>query len=653
VDLTAEAILYTPEMMYHFVDNAGEIYDKLSSMSVKDIALAYLSNDATTKQAVLAARIKKKLDKAGIKRADGKKGEMPSEEELAFLGEQSAEAIRAAMELHDRMEKLGLLPEESGVPPKGTKIKPEELQTKMAAIEAGFTEFANAYEEQQANPNDAAAKQRTAEQAEKFRKSVAAHIKAGATSLPREAERKTDKDLPDGQKQEEIDEKELSRVDNLPTPGPDSLAEVQAMFSQSKEGLDQTREAYLIQKFAFLTTPQLADLIENDQVSITDKAGQSRVLPLWPSERPFAIALFKQRVDKAGTLFKKADPTATPATDKDMVTAWRRREQKQADAEKKDAKNAKKAKKAKKAAQADAAAGKGKGKAKVDDGAGAGAGGLESLDEALWGEEPEDEGFGDSGQGLDADGDGKLSKQELEGKKQPATNGKDETLNDGVKPKGGKNDKGSRGDTSFRRLIEPVDKYAAWNPETKEVVPKRGADFAGLRKWRPYVKEGVKTEARIENVEILNRGNTAVDGETPKYEFAIKLTLFVDFFGEDVEYLNYYYDPDAGRVTSLTGDPERVRAELQKAFAIKDGAVSMTGAPMKIFGATLLAKHVERMPARDTKTGERVYPFVGVMKLQALDHPTSILNADGKRQELDDVGEEIRLLLDLRSKTPG
>ncbi|MEJ7597202.1 MAG: hypothetical protein WKG01_04765 [Kofleriaceae bacterium] len=646
---TAEAILYTPEMLYHFVDNAGAIYDKLSSMSVKDIALAYLSNDATTKQAVLAARIKKKLDKAGIKGPDGKQGEMPSAEELEFLGEQSPEALKAAMELHARMEKLGLLPEESGVPPKGTKIKPEELQTKMAAIEAGFTDFANAYEAQQANPNDPAAKQRTAEEAEKFRKNVAAHIKAGATSMPREADRKTDKDLLPGEKPEEVDEKELTRVDELPTPDPDRLAEAQAMFSESKDGLDQTREAYLLQKLAFLSTAQLADLIENDQVTITDKAGQSRVLPLWPSERAFAIALFKHRVDKAGTLFKKANPTATPATDKEMIAAWRLREQKQADA------NKKAAKKTARAEAKDGAAGKGKGKgkgkAKIDDGAGDGAGGdQESLDEALWGEEPEDEGFGDSGQGRDADGDGKLSKEELEGKTKPQDNrkqGGEAALDEGVKPKDGKKKDKTAGHESFADLLSPLNRVLYWDKDALQMKKQEDA-LEYLDSQRRYIlQDGGKHLAFVSDFDVRNSGNTAAQGQAPKYEFTVVFDIFVDGGNAQKEYHQFYYRPDTNFVGSLETDSEAVMTAVRKSFAVRDGSVVATGVAFQLFRGTYSITDITPV----SKNG-RQHMFLAVLRLDKLTGDFTLLrNAQGEMQELRE-GDTIRVRLGIGERPP-
>lgn len=655
---TAESLLYTPEMLYHFVDNAGAIYDKLKGMSAKDIALAFMSNDASTKEAVYAARLKKKLEKAGIKLPDGKpSGPMPSEAELAWLNQQDPAAIAKAMELEKRLSELGLAPEEDpdAGPPTG-KLDVAELETFQATIEAGFDEFLQARAAKEKNPDDPAAEAAVAAAAEKFRKQVAAHIAAGAKKMEREAPRTTDeKDLPPGEKQPAVSEDEaLTRVSELPEPDPDRLAEAQEMFKAAIDGVDPTREAYLIQKFAILTTDQLADMLEYGTVEVDGKNGKMQ-LPLWDSERPFARALFLRRV-KGMLDLKTPDGITPPAVDdKQLVTAYRNRNAKIDDQAKKDArKAAKEQAEAEKAAREAArnggrrpgAGGAGGGKEETGEGAG-NAEEEGSLDDSLWEDERAEEeggdgGSGDTGTGLDKDGDGELSKEELA----------DKGAEEGDKEAG----EGGGDDAGTEPAEEAIDDTRLWTPSNN--------DAHAWMVWDEAAQKLVRNEERINAVatrglqERTSTGEiatlTAIETEVGEdlgrgrkiIPFTITLVATTPS-GKTLRSISYQFFHDVkAKETFQAGGGRAVIDGVHRAFQIKNDKVVLRGGPELIMGEKEFK--VERIGAsRKARDG---YIFDVDLTAVAVPANSKVRNRDDQWQVIND-GDYVEMTLPYLTET--
>jgi len=661
---TAESILYTPELLYHFVDNAGAIFDKLSGMSAKDMALAFMMDDSTTKQAVYAARLKKKLDKAGIKLPDGKPGgPMPSEEALAWLNQQDPAAIAKAMEIEKRLTELGLNVDEEKPDPKG-KLNMAQLTTFQDAIQAGFTEFAKVRADAVQHPDDPAAQAAVAAAAEKFRKDVAARIAAGVHKLERDGE-EPDVDatqLPDGAPPPDI-EGDPTKLQDLPEPDADQRARAQAMFQQTKEGLDPTYESYLIQKFAFLSVAQLATMLEDGNVTVTTKTG-TRVLPMFESERPFVVTLFKRVADPSGTIFKTADGMAAGATSQDLVNAWRNRNAKASDQAARDQRAAETAAAAQDAAARAARDGHGAGHGGS---AGAGAGGAgagadraepveETMDEALWGAEPDDEaGSGESGQGLDTDGDGKLSGDELRGKKPGAEPdqtgdgaGGDQETGDGDHATVPGNEGG--GGEPAPAEPEQVDDTRLWKPDRRdahgwvrwnEATSTLERNDAGIQATldRDLHKTTSKGEdATLSAIEMTPGGDVGRGGKIVSFEIVL-----IGKTPAGVEYRSapyaFYHDVKADETFTPAGGALITNA-IHNAFEIKDGKPVLRGGKQLVIGTN----HFTIMTVFDSRKAKGGYLIPMLLAVDEVPANTKMRNDAGEWQVLNN-GDRINATL--------
>jgi hypothetical protein len=575
---TVENLIYEPELFMHAFENAGEIYDKLKSMSWKDAALIMMSNDASTKQLVYAARLKKRLKAAGVTLPDGKKGgEMPSAEELAWLAKQDPHAIEKAVAVEAKLAELGLLVDEERPPATG-KLDVKDLEALEATINAGFTEFAQARQNAQKAPDDPAAQAAAAAAAEKFRKAVAARIAAGAKKQESDHEpTTTDPDkLPDGAPAPEGDEA-LVDLKDLPAPDADQLALAQSMWKDSKQGYDPTHQAYLIQKFGFLTIDQLATLLERGVVTVTAASGP-KALPMFESERPYVQELFVVMARKSGWEPKPAAPGAPGSTSAELVQSWRQRNQQAADQAKKDQRAAD---------RADVAARSG-GDAGRSGSGGGGSGGdaevEESLDDALWDEEREHDerssGGGATGDGLDLDGDGELSAEELKGPKPAEGEG-------GEHAEGGEHEGEADGGGTAPAEPAKIDDERLWNLNS--------GIANGMVTWDAAAGALTKNQARIDEILANTKGTqTTSKGEQASLT-SIEVTIGGDF-GKNTKMIEYqvvlvstapsgtirsapyvyYYDVSESSSFETTGGAA-VIAAVHDTFIVENGVGRLRG----------------------------------------------------------------------------
>ncbi|MBK9031299.1 MAG: DUF4157 domain-containing protein [Myxococcales bacterium] len=638
---TVENLLYEPELFMHAFENAGEIYDKLKTMSWKDAALIFMSNDASTKQLVYAARLKKRLKAAGVTLPDGQKGgEMPSAEELAWLNKQDPKAIEKAVAVEAKLAELGLLSDDDAAgAPTGT-LNVDELTTLEATIEAGFTEYATAKAKADAAPDDAAAQTAKAAAAEKFRKAVAARIAAGAKkqASDREPSQTDPAKLPDGAPAPEGDEA-LVDLKDLPEPDADQLALAEAMWKDSKEGYDPTHQSYLIQKFGFLSIEQLATLLERGVVTVPTRAGASKALPMFESERPFVQQLFVEMAKQQGWRPKTKDDGTPGATSAELVQAWRQRNQQAADQAKKDARTQ---------ARADAAATAAAGGGARTGGGSGGSGGSasaegdvdESLDDAFWADEREHDdassGGGATGDGLDTDGDGELSADELKADpaKEPAADGDHDGEHeaDGEAAAGGgeATEPVVVDDTRLWQVQRPdALRYVTWDERTATLGPNAAAiaETIAAKLTRTTSTGEVAT---LDGIDVTIGGEVSGDAGKRIIEFTVVWTATTPSGVLRSIAFAYFYDVSAKDVFASGGGPQ-VLAAMRRSFALRDDRVVLRDKALVIGPRAL--EVLEVISTRKLSDG-----YLVKMHLKAVKVPegTRIRNAEDRWQTIAD-----------------
>ena len=324
---TLESIAYTPELLGQMWEFRGDIADALKDMSLKEILLTAALSDASTKQAAMAGRIYRKLKKAGWKKGDKKPADLGNipDDYLEWLGKQDEQALKAFMELSEKMQKLGLETgdDEYTIPKDALDL--EQLEHEAALLAADYTEFFEGDKQAKAS-GDPALEAKWKEKGEALRKRADKFLKGGAKKSVNDVEDKRGEDQeidPDKIKATEPDH-DLTNVTGLPPPKIDQEEQARRMFNSKDAYIHQVEADYLIQKFAGLSTEQLGDLLTNGQTSVQTNTGPV-VVPMFEDERGFVRQLFLMRVDPSAKAIKRGakDAVNDPSTDKGMVEAWR------------------------------------------------------------------------------------------------------------------------------------------------------------------------------------------------------------------------------------------------------------------------------------------------------------------------------------------
>src|SRR5262249_28263347 len=144
---TMQTIRYAPEVIVDLVENAPEIYDKLKEKGWKGVAMALvMGGDVTAKQAVMAGRIAKKMKALGWKPGEPKPqelGDVPAEY-LEWLSKQDGHALIELQKFGELAKSKGVDAGDADYTIPAKLLDVNEIQSKIAQVEAGYTEFAHA-----------------------------------------------------------------------------------------------------------------------------------------------------------------------------------------------------------------------------------------------------------------------------------------------------------------------------------------------------------------------------------------------------------------------------------------------------------------------------------------------------------------------------
>jgi hypothetical protein len=294
---TLDKLLYTPELLYDLAKLSPEIWASMKEKGWKRAALAALeSGDTPTRQLVMAMRIVRKLGPDWHKVGDKTPNNIGdvSADYLEWLSEQDVDALRAMPDLDAELKQAGIDPPDDFTVPK-QNVSAAEIQARIDQLAAGFTKFADAKDkaDRSNNPKDEAA---AAAAAEALRKQTATLIKLGARGS-------TVADPSQGTAHvgssatADVGDVGPFDVSKLPKPTPDQDLEAHKLMHGAgvpDKAMTPEHIEYLAQKFAWLSTDQLAELLATNSTSAKTDKGIVAV-PMFADERPFVRSLFDQR----------------------------------------------------------------------------------------------------------------------------------------------------------------------------------------------------------------------------------------------------------------------------------------------------------------------------------------------------------------------
>ncbi|MEO7730903.1 MAG: hypothetical protein ABIY55_08030 [Kofleriaceae bacterium] len=301
---TVQSLAYTPEALLQVVECAPEVFGKLREKGWKGIAMMLvMSSDVTTKQAVLAGRIRKAMEKAGWKRPGDAKPPEFSDVPDAYLEWVSRQDPQSLVDLYD----LGEVLKKSGIEVEKTYAIPAqglvsaEIKSKIDQIEKGFTAFATAERDAAAAKDPAAhdaATKALAGQAEALRQEMkqilGSGVKGSASAPPREGAG-TDKPA-------EADGGKIASIAEQAKPTDEQTQDARDLFkADGTDGkvMSEPKSEYLVQKYAALSQDQLGELLSTGTTAVVAAGGKLPLL-LEDWERPFVRALFVKRMSASG-----------------------------------------------------------------------------------------------------------------------------------------------------------------------------------------------------------------------------------------------------------------------------------------------------------------------------------------------------------------
>jgi hypothetical protein len=323
-----EALAYTPEGLFQVLESAPELFDRIKEKGISGIALSLVMNsDVSTKKAVLASRIAKlrKQLPSGWKKGDPKPSNLAQipDDYLVWLADQMEKHPDKFTALDELAAKLGpdALVEERDYSYRGELPTKAEIESRIAQVEKGFTEYATARDAAKQSQDPAAAKRDLEAKAEALRKDMDKLLHSGAKPSATPA----DHTGPGATKDPDATGRDYSNVDDLPEPTAQQEELASGLFKADDSGsvvVSVPESRYLIQKYAALSVDQLGELLRAGTTMVQTKAGARRALVLIEAERDFVRALFVKYAAAQGVQIKPAAPGTAGAEDRHLVAGY-------------------------------------------------------------------------------------------------------------------------------------------------------------------------------------------------------------------------------------------------------------------------------------------------------------------------------------------
>jgi hypothetical protein len=326
-----EALAYTPEGLFQVLESAPELFDRIAERGISGIALSLVMNsDVSTKKAVLANRIAKlrKQLPSGWKKGDPKPSNLAEipDDYLVWLADQMQKHPDTFTKLDELAARLGpdaLAQEEPDYSYRGELPTKAEIESRIAQVTAGFTEYATAREAANQSQDPAAAKRDLAAKADALRKNMDKLLRTGVKPSATPADRIG----PGATKDPDATGRDYSNVDDLPAPTPEQEELASGLFKADDGGSDSIavsvpESRYLIQKYAHLSAEQLGELLATGTTMVQTKSGAKRALVLIEGERDFARILFVKYAAAKGVRLKPAAPGTAGADDRHLVAGY-------------------------------------------------------------------------------------------------------------------------------------------------------------------------------------------------------------------------------------------------------------------------------------------------------------------------------------------
>jgi hypothetical protein len=569
---TVEGLRYAPEAMYYVLRDIDGVIDTLKDF---DIGMALSMSDVSAKDAAMLGRAVDRLKRAGIPTTrDGtkkaKQSEGYTEEEVAWLQSQSDAQLQAAFQFYKEVEAKGLL---AGLdldhpgPPRDIDI--EDIRRKQKALAAGYLQFEEAMDGAERTGDRAAADKAQAQ----FIATVEKYVDAGAKSNASHGVAEDGDENGDSATRTETKptepEQELVSVSGLPEVPLDRMREALELFPDGPGSMATEQRDYMIQKYAFLTTEQLGDLLGGGTVSVSTQHG-SLQLQMLASERWFVRKVFLHRIDPDGKLRSKdkAAPDQTveqlQESDARVVQAWRSgmldnmlTSGVKADKERGKKKGDPKAN-GKKADPGQKKGDKGKG-----DQPGEG-----NLADELMGE---DEDWMEGGD--ESDGHAELDPREVEKEREA----QEAAANAEAAAKQAKAEEAESARDAWNPSLAVVEELVQWNGSTLELDGDAVDRLLMKHNDRAIKGDGV---ARCENIELAVGGNIAAPGhpEVLRYYLHYDLAIETTEITQKRETYMLQYNPSTGSHWEFTGDNEQQARDVRAALKLEpDGSFTVVG----------------------------------------------------------------------------
>jgi hypothetical protein len=324
-----EALAYTPEGLLQVLESAPELFDRIREKGISGIALSLVMNsDVTTKKAVLANRIAKlrKQLPSGWKKGDPKPSNLAQipDDYLVWLADQMQKHPDTFVKLDELAARLGpdaLAQEEPDYSYRGDLPTKADLESRIAQVTAGFTEYATAREAAKHSHDPAAAKRDLAAKAEALRKDMDKLLHSGVKPSAAPADRTG----PGSTKDPDATGRDYSNVDDLPEPTAQQEELASGLFKADDSGsivVSVPESRYLIQKYAALSADQLGELLAAGTTMVQTKSGTRRALVLIEAERDFVRTLFAKYAAAKGMPLKPVAPGTAGADDRHLVASY-------------------------------------------------------------------------------------------------------------------------------------------------------------------------------------------------------------------------------------------------------------------------------------------------------------------------------------------
>ncbi len=329
---TLEGLAYTPEALYHFVDNFGEIVDDIKDMGWKDVAMMLvMSGDVSAKQAVMAARLHKKYKNEPWYQ-EMRKGKKPSSvptdipaEYLEYLTGIPEETFESLAKYGQTLEKMHVDVEKDYTVPTHTPTA-DELDAKTMLVERGYSQYAqtmDALKAEQDPVKKAALEKELDAKAKQIKEYVDKFTGAGARPSQRfEDQRNPDAPIPEYK----MPDHPLTDVTGMPMPSEEAEEKARSIFGEAKPGDTNTGSGlerdYLIKKYAHLSVDELGELLVNKKISINLNGGPVEI-QMFEDERGFVRTLFVMLVDPTAKVIPEGQAATGGMTDEMLVARWK------------------------------------------------------------------------------------------------------------------------------------------------------------------------------------------------------------------------------------------------------------------------------------------------------------------------------------------